>query len=59
MDISQLTVKVDALMPGVAADLKRLAAIPSIAFPGFPRENVIECHDLLVEPAARGGGAGP
>lgn len=49
MDIAQLTAEVDALMPGVAADLKRLAAIPSIAFPGYPKEKVVECHDLLVE----------
>lgn len=49
MDIAQLTAKVDALMPGVAADLKRLAAIPSIAFPGYPKEKVVECHDLLVD----------
>jgi acetylornithine deacetylase/succinyl-diaminopimelate desuccinylase-like protein len=49
MDITPLTAKVDALMPGVAADLKRLAAIPSIAFPGYPREKVAECHDLLVD----------
>lgn len=49
MDITQLTAKVDALMPGVAADLERLTAIPSIAFPGYPKEKVLECHDLLVE----------
>jgi acetylornithine deacetylase/succinyl-diaminopimelate desuccinylase-like protein len=48
MDITQLTAKVDALMPGVAEDLKRLAAIPSISFPGYPMEKVAECHDLLV-----------
>ena len=49
MEFTRLTARIDALMPGVAADLKRLAAIPSIAFPGYPREKVIECHDLLVE----------
>lgn len=49
MDIAQLTAKVDTLMPQVAADLKRLAEIPSIAFPNYPKEKVVECHDLLVE----------
>ncbi|MFE4702744.1 M20/M25/M40 family metallo-hydrolase [Streptomyces sp. NPDC056738] len=40
--------KVDALMDGLRADLERLAAIPSVAFPGFPPEPVREAHDLLV-----------
>lgn len=40
--------KVDALMDGLRGDLVRLTAIPSVAFPGFPREPVIEAHDLLV-----------
>lgn len=40
--------KVDALMDGLRADLERLAAIPSVAFPGFPAEPVREAHDLLV-----------
>ncbi|MFJ9419677.1 M20/M25/M40 family metallo-hydrolase [Streptomyces sp. NPDC101227] len=39
---------VDALMDGVCADLKRLAAIPSIAFPGFSPEPVLEARDLIV-----------
>ncbi|MEU6845111.1 M20/M25/M40 family metallo-hydrolase [Streptomyces sp. NPDC046716] len=38
----------DRLMDGLRADLERLAAIPSIAFPGFPAEPVREAHDLLV-----------
>jgi len=42
MDTAQLTTEVDALMPEVVADLKRLAAIPSIAFPGYPKEKVAE-----------------
>ncbi|MGV9882035.1 hypothetical protein [Streptomyces sp. NPDC003006] len=37
---------VDGLMGGLRADLERLAAIPSIAFPGFPAEPVEEAHDL-------------
>ncbi|MFI7387575.1 M20/M25/M40 family metallo-hydrolase [Streptomyces sp. NPDC049813] len=39
----------DRLMPGLRADLERLAAIPSVAFPGFPAEPVLRAHDLLVE----------
>ncbi|MFD4633394.1 M20/M25/M40 family metallo-hydrolase [Streptomyces sp. NPDC058284] len=38
---------VDALMGGLRADLERLAAIPSISFPGFPAGPVEEAHDLV------------
>ncbi|CAG6396609.1 M20/M25/M40 family metallo-hydrolase [Streptomyces cocklensis] len=44
-----LTSTVDGLMDGLTADLARLAAIPSIAFPGYPRSEVLRAHDLLVE----------
>lgn len=40
--------QVDALMDGLRADLERLAAIPSVSFPGYPPEPVEEAHDLLV-----------
>ena len=43
-----LETTVDALMDGVCADLKRLAAVPSIAFPGFSPEPVLQARDLLV-----------
>lgn len=43
-----ITAKVDGLMDGLKADLERLAAIPSVAFPGYPAEPVQEAHDLLV-----------
>ncbi|WP_031518539.1 M20/M25/M40 family metallo-hydrolase [Streptomyces sp. NRRL F-5123] len=46
MDLSST---VDSLMEGLTADLVRLAAIPSIAFPGYPRAEVERAHDLLVE----------
>ncbi|TGA85421.1 M20/M25/M40 family metallo-hydrolase [Streptomyces sp. MZ04] len=46
---------VDDLMDTLRADLERLAAIPSIAFPGFPAEPVLAAHDLLVE-LLRGAG---
>ncbi|MFG2656625.1 M20/M25/M40 family metallo-hydrolase [Streptomyces sp. NPDC048425] len=48
MDARDLQAEVDGLMDGLRADLERLAAIPSIAFPGFPAEPVREAHDLLV-----------
>ncbi|MFJ6660072.1 M20/M25/M40 family metallo-hydrolase [Streptomyces sp. NPDC091377] len=35
-------------MDGLRADLERLAAIPSVAFPGFPAQPVEQAHDLLV-----------
>ncbi|WP_434598832.1 M20/M25/M40 family metallo-hydrolase [Streptomyces sp. A5-4] len=41
--------RVDTLMDGLRADLERLTAIPSVAFPGFPPEPVHQAHDLLVE----------
>ncbi|WP_280877636.1 M20/M25/M40 family metallo-hydrolase [Streptomyces pseudovenezuelae] len=43
-----MAAKVDGLMDGLRADLERLAAIPSVAFPGFPAEPVQAAHDLLV-----------
>ncbi|HET6858490.1 MAG TPA: M20/M25/M40 family metallo-hydrolase [Streptomyces sp.] len=36
-------------MDELRADLERLTAIPSVAFPGFPPEPVQQAHDLLVE----------
>ncbi|MCJ1681406.1 M20/M25/M40 family metallo-hydrolase [Streptomyces sp. APSN-46.1] len=35
-------------MGGLQADLEQLAAIPSVAFPGYPREPVREAHELIV-----------
>ncbi|MFI5765454.1 M20/M25/M40 family metallo-hydrolase [Streptomyces sp. NPDC051563] len=43
-----LEAQVDALMDGLRADLERLASIPSVAFPGYPPEPVLEAHDLIV-----------
>ncbi|MFG2646324.1 M20/M25/M40 family metallo-hydrolase [Streptomyces sp. NPDC048436] len=51
----KLEAAVDDLMGTLCADLERLARIPSIAFPGFPAEPVLEAHDLLVE-LLRGAG---
>ncbi len=40
---------VQRLMPKLKADLARLIEIPSVAFPGFPTEPVLEAHDAVVE----------
>ncbi|WP_406340911.1 M20/M25/M40 family metallo-hydrolase [Streptomyces sp. NBC_00648] len=45
----ELETRVDGLMDGLRADLERLAAIPSIAFPGFPPEPVQQAHNLVAE----------
>ncbi|GGX21703.1 M20/M25/M40 family metallo-hydrolase [Streptomyces albulus] len=46
---SALETTVDGLMDDLCADLERLAAIPSIAFPGFSPEPVLQARDLVVE----------
>lgn len=47
--MTELERVVDDLLPQLVADLKRLTAIPSIAFDGFDRSHVLAAHDLLVE----------
>ncbi|WLQ39698.1 M20/M25/M40 family metallo-hydrolase [Streptomyces laculatispora] len=47
--------RVGTLMDGLTADLVRLTAIPSVAFPGFPAEPVRQAHDVLVD-LPRGAG---
>lgn len=46
--MSELEQAVDALLPELIADLKRLTAIPSIAFDGFDPVHVHRAHDLIV-----------
>ena len=41
--------RVQRLMPELKTDLVRLARIPSIAFPGFPKAPVLEAHDLVAD----------
>ncbi|MDJ1132854.1 M20/M25/M40 family metallo-hydrolase [Streptomyces iconiensis] len=43
----ELEASVDGLMDDLVADLKSLAAIPSIAFPGCPEAPVREAYDAL------------
>nr|WP_197034650.1 M20/M25/M40 family metallo-hydrolase [Glycomyces sp. NRRL B-16210] len=40
---------VAALMPRLCDELERLVAIPSIAFPNYPRERVAEAHDHVAD----------
>jgi cysteinylglycine-S-conjugate dipeptidase len=40
--------RVQALMPEVVADLRALTAIPSVAFPGFPREPVMQAAEATM-----------
>lgn len=55
IEVSDVSQRVEALLPRLISDLKDLAAIPSIAFPGYPPERVIEAHDFIVE-LLRGAG---
>jgi hypothetical protein len=38
----EIRARVSAMMPEILADLERLVAIPSIAFPGYPPDPVNE-----------------
>ncbi len=49
MSVDELRKKVDALMPEVVADLTALSAIPSVAFPGYPSEPVMEAANATLE----------
>ncbi len=53
--MSELEHTVDQLLPRLVDDLKRLTAIPSIAFDGFDKSRVIEAHDLIVSLLADAG----
>jgi len=46
---AELADRVAALMPELEAELMRLAAIPSISAPGYPREPLQEAHDAVAE----------
>jgi acetylornithine deacetylase/succinyl-diaminopimelate desuccinylase-like protein len=46
---TDLAATVRDLMPGLRADLERLVAIPSVAFPGFPDEPVRAAADATLE----------
>jgi cysteinylglycine-S-conjugate dipeptidase len=47
-DVSDVSAKLETLLPDLISDLKHLTAIPSIAFPGYPPEMVVKAHDFVV-----------
>jgi cysteinylglycine-S-conjugate dipeptidase len=47
--LDDLRQRTAAMMPEVTADLAGLTAIPSIAFPGFPPEPVLETAEMVVD----------
>jgi acetylornithine deacetylase/succinyl-diaminopimelate desuccinylase-like protein len=55
MSGGDLRTRIDALMPEVIAELGGLTAIPSIAFPGFPEEPVLQAANATVDLLRRYG----
>ncbi|MCU1645100.1 MAG: family metallo-hydrolase [Nocardia sp.] len=56
MDLRQdLRSTVGDLMPELKDLLKQLVAIPSIAFPDYPEENVQRAHDLIADELRKSG----
>jgi acetylornithine deacetylase/succinyl-diaminopimelate desuccinylase-like protein len=55
MNDRNLASRVDALMPDVTADLRALEALPSVAFPGFPSDPVLQAAHATVDLLRRYG----
>lgn len=49
MSVDEFRKKTGALMPEVIADLSALSAIPSVAFPGYPSEPVMEAANVTLD----------
>ena len=49
MDVDQIVRKAADAMPQLIADLERLVAIPSIAFPGYPAEPVAQMGQVSLD----------
>jgi acetylornithine deacetylase/succinyl-diaminopimelate desuccinylase-like protein len=49
MNTEGIRSRVRAMMPEILADLERLVAIPSVAFPGYPPEPVHEMADATLD----------
>lgn len=49
MDIKELRIAVESMMPGICSDLERLVKIPSVSLPGFPPEPVCRMADAVVD----------
>lgn len=54
-EVARLRERVRALMPQAVEDLRRLVAIPSIAFPGYDRAPVREAADVTATVLERAG----
>lgn len=54
-DVQSIAGRARALTPDLVAELERLAAIPSIAFPGYPPNEVVRAHDHVVRMLAEAG----
>ncbi|MFZ0324955.1 MAG: M20/M25/M40 family metallo-hydrolase [Actinomycetes bacterium] len=54
-ELDELRAALATVMPGVVDDLKRLVAIPSCAFPGFPADPVLQMAEATVELLRRSG----
>ena len=55
MDLNQSRAAVSAVMSDVVADLSALSAIPSVAFPGFPSEPVMQAANATLDILRRYG----
>lgn len=49
MNTEEIRSRVRAMMPEILADLERLVAIPSVAFPGYPPEPVHDMADATLD----------
>ena len=49
MNTEEIEARTAALMPGLLEDLAKLVSIPSIAFPGYPSEPVVEMGQVTLE----------
>ncbi|MEV5572914.1 M20/M25/M40 family metallo-hydrolase [Spirillospora sp. NPDC052269] len=54
-DARGIEARARALTPDLVGELERLAAIPSIAFPGFPPNEVTRAHDHVVRMLTEAG----
>lgn len=52
---TDVTRRVDDLLPGLVDDLRALVALPSIAFPGYPSAPVEQAADAVVDLLRRSG----
>ncbi|WP_067539703.1 M20/M25/M40 family metallo-hydrolase [Nocardia crassostreae] len=52
---TELRGAIDGLLPELTELLKQFVAIPSIAFPDYPKENVRRAHDLVADELRKSG----